>query len=205
MKLGARLAAGSVLALVLGVTAAKDYCSFFANYYLSIARWAAASQPWTLQDAEVSTEVGQAGAYLRLRGEVRGGWTNVDPAALVATRVQVGAIAATPLIFWTIVLAWPIKTWRRRALSLFVGLPLFILVDSAATVGEMLTGFARASAILGGEESPVTAWDRWATFLESGGRVVLAVTAALAAIHGATTRSPELDGQAASGERLRSP
>ena len=86
-----------------------------------------------------------------------------------------------PLIYWSLLLAWP-APWRLRAARLLLGIPLFLGLEAATTVCQLLNGFAETSAILAGAGDPVTAWERWSRFIESGGRDVLAVCAALLTI-----------------------
>jgi hypothetical protein len=53
----------------------------------------------------------------------------------------------------------------------------------------LLNGFAEASAIISGSGS-MTGWERWSRFVESGGRDVLAVCAALLTVASARRLVP---------------
>ena len=98
---------------------------------------------------------------------------------MVENRVQVGEAIETPVIFWCLLLAWPAQTVRQRLTRLAVGIPVFLALEGVTTACQLVYSLARASAILAGEESPLTLWDRWSRFLEAGGRFVVEVSAAL--------------------------
>jgi hypothetical protein len=113
-----------------------------------------------------------------------------QPAATLIGRVQAGAAIEGPLIFWTLLLAWPAQARRRSAL-LLIGVPVFLGLEAATTVCQLLNGFAEASAIIAGSGS-MTGWERWSRFIESGGRDVLAVCAALLTVASARRLVPNV-------------
>jgi len=63
-----------------------------------------------------------------------------------------------------------------------VGIPVFLGLEAATTVCQLLSPLAYGSAVLTGDASPLTWWDRWSRFLENGRRIALAVTAATLAV-----------------------
>jgi hypothetical protein len=62
---------------------------------------------------------------------------------------------------------------------------VFVLLEAATTVCQLMNPLAYASAVLAGERDPLTAWECWSRFLEDGGRVGLAVVAAALVAAGA--------------------
>jgi hypothetical protein len=146
-------------ALTLGVTCAEAYAQLAAPYYAAVDRLIAAMQPWTIEELVVTRDPKSPGMVLRLTGEIRRQREDSRPAAMVVSRVQVGEAIETPLVFLTLILVWPAATSRERLLRL-----------------------AEAAAILSGDDNPLTPWERWSRFLESGGRFVLAFVAALLAL-----------------------
>jgi hypothetical protein len=128
------------------------------------------------------------GLFLRLHGGVAAAPDSTRGARII-TRMQVGAVIEGPLVFWTLVLVWP-ASGRRRITRIAIGLPVFALLEAATTVCQLLTGFAEAAAALAGRPDTVTAWDHWSRFLESGGRDVLAVCAALLTVAAASRLTP---------------
>ena len=109
--------------------------------------------------------------------------------AQLVGRVQVGAVVEGPVIFWTLLLAWPARP-RRRMAALLLGVPVFVVLETSTTVCQLISGFAEASAIMAGDPDPVTPWDHWSRFIESGGRDVLAVVGALLTLSGAGVLTP---------------
>jgi hypothetical protein len=63
---------------------------------------------------------------------------------------------------------------RKRWIRLAVGIPVFLGVEAITTAVQLMHSMAEVSALLAGELNPVTLWERWSRFLESGGQVVLA-------------------------------
>lgn len=167
-----------VVALGLGAFGAQSYARLAIPYYKFVARCIAAEHPWTIVSMEVAGQSGP-GAILRMVGTVREHTYDLEPAALLISKLQVAAVVQSPLIFWTILLLWPLSTGRQRVTVLLVGVPVFLGLEAATTVCQLVNPLAYASAVLAGDPNPVTLWERWARFLEEGGRVALALGAAL--------------------------
>ena len=90
-----------------------------------------------------------------------------------------GEAVETPIVFWTLVLLWPARTAREYLVRLAVGIPVFLGIEAATTACQLVNPLAEASALLAGEQSPLTLWERWSRFLEAGGRFALEVAAAI--------------------------
>jgi hypothetical protein len=177
-----RWAVAAIAALTIGATCAEVYARLAVPYYSAIATLIAKSHPWKIVSVDVVRQKESAGTILRLIGEVRRSPADLKRAALVTARVHVGAAVETPLVFWALLLAWPVNYLQQRLVLVAVGIPMFIGLEIATTVCQLLTPLAWASAVLGGNPDPITLWDRWSRFLEAGGRFVLLVVAALLAI-----------------------
>lgn len=188
MRLELRWAAGAALALTIGLVAAGAYARIAAPAY----RWAAAvignSMEWRIRRVAVEHDGERPGEYLRLHGELLPAGLSGRGAAIV-TRVEAGAAIEAPLIFWTLLVLWPARL-RSRVVLLLLGIPMFLALECATTVCQLLNGFAEAAAMLAGAQSPLTGWERWSRFIESGGRDVLAVCAALLTIGAASRVAP---------------
>lgn len=170
------------LALVIGMSGAESYARLAAPYYATVARIIARGHPWSISRVEVANDERSHGSVLRLMGEVRAANDDPGPAAMIRARLQVGAVIQIPILFWTLLLAWPTPTIARRVALLAVGLPVFLGLEAATTVCQLLNPLAYASAVLAGTPNPVTLWEGWSRFIESGGRFVLALCAALITI-----------------------
>ncbi len=83
------------------------------------------------------------------------------------------------MVFWTLLLIWPAPSIRKRATRLLVGVPVFLGVEAITTATQLILPMAQASAILAGDNDPVTVWDRWSQFLEAGGQFAVACGAAI--------------------------
>jgi hypothetical protein len=171
------LAAGAALAL--GATCAAPYTRLAAPYYAVAARLIAAGKPWKIVDIRVSRGEQGAAATLRLVGEVRRVRTDPIPGAIVTSRLQAGAVFQTPVIFWTLLGLWPAKSMRQRAAYIALGIVVFLGLEVATTVCQLVNPLSDAAAVLAGDFDPLTPWERWSRFIEAGGRVVLGVCAAI--------------------------
>jgi hypothetical protein len=178
MRLERRWLVAATAALLIGALGAETYAQWAAPYYWAAATWIARGRPWTISRVDVAPDAARPGVFVRLHGEVRAAANALRPAATLTGRVQAGAAIEAPLIFWTLLLAWPAQARRRRA-WLLMGIPVFLTLEAATTVCQLLTGFAEVSAVIAGESDSITRWERWSRFLEFGGRDVLAVCAAL--------------------------
>jgi hypothetical protein len=145
--------------------------------------------PWTILGVDVSRQSGNP--VLRLTAAIRRERLDAVPAALVVARMTVGAAVEVPLVFWTLLLLWPVRsphrprwpTYLRRAL---LGLPIFLFLDVATTVAPLLSELPATDAVLAGAPDRVTATEWWGRFLEAGGRTALEVSAALLALAAAS-------------------
>jgi hypothetical protein len=189
MRLERRWLIAAAVALLVGALGAQTYAQLAAPYYRTAAAWIARGHPWTITRVDVAQDAARPGVFVRLHGEVRAVANAARPAAMLIGRVQAGAAIEGPLIFWTILLAWPGETRRRGAL-LIMGIPVFLGLEAATTVCQLLSGFADASAAIAGEPGAITWWERWSRFIESGGRDVLALCAALLTVAGARRLAP---------------
>lgn len=165
-------------ALALAALGARSYARLAAPAYLSIARVLAAGRPWRILSVEVSDPPAAAGAVLRLTGLVYETTGSARPLFRMVGKLQAAAAVEAPLIFWTVLGLWPVQGPRQRIVALALGLPVFVGLETATTVCQLMNPLAWASAVLAGEHDPVTAWEHWSRFLEDGGRPVLALGAA---------------------------
>jgi hypothetical protein len=180
-------------ALALGVAGAEPYARLAAPYYERVAELWATGRPWEIVSVAVTPGKSRLSAELQLEGYVRRNIASPERAARVEGRVQVGEAVETPVVFWTLLLAWPAAGWRLRALRFVLGIPVFLGLESVTTATQLMLPLAQASAMLAGDADPVTVWDRWSRFLEFGGQFVLDGSAAmlLASItRGAAERAP---------------
>jgi hypothetical protein len=168
-----RWAMAAIAALGLGVTFAEPYARIAAPYYAAIAKLIAAGHPWKVGTAEVNPGKSRLSAELQLQGYVWRQREDLRPAARVVGRVQVGEVIETPLLFWTLLLLWPAKSLSQRAVRLAVGVPVYLGLEAVTTTIQLMLPLAQASAILAGDNDPVTPWDYWSRFLEAGGQFVI--------------------------------
>jgi len=196
MRLERRWFIAAVVALLVGTLGAQTYTQLAAPYYRTAATWIAGGRPWTITRIDVASDAARPGVFVRLHGEVRAVTNAARPAAAVIGRVQAGAAIEGPLILWTVLLAWPGETRRRGAL-LIVGVPVFLGLEAATTVCQLLSGFAAASAVIAGDAAAITGWERWSRFMEFGGRDVLALCAALLTVASARRLVPTVAARSA--------
>lgn len=170
----------AAVALAVGATCAEQYARLAAPYYLAVARVIAQSQPWEIVDATVGPDKLGRDRVVLMTGLVREHRDDPEPAAKVICRLQVAAAVESPVIFWTLLLLWPAASLRRRLGYLALGVPVFLCLEAATSACQLLNPLAYASAVLasdGNAAEPVTVWEHWSRFIESGGRIVLAVCA----------------------------
>ncbi len=187
MRPEVRWGLAAAAALALGVAGAEPYARLAAPWYSRVAELWATGRPWEIVSVAVTPGQSRLSAELQMDGYVRRHVESPDRAARVVGRVQVGEVVETPVVFWTLLLAWPAATWRRRAMRLVLGIPVFLGLESVTTVTQLMLPLAQASAMLAGDPDPVTVWDRWSRFLEFGGQFVLDGTVAM--LLAATTRA----------------
>src|SRR5205823_719947 len=118
---------------------------------------------------------------LFLKGQVFRNPADPNPAAIVVSRVQVGEVVETPLVFWTALLLWP-AAGTHRWWRLAMGVPVFLGLEVLTTVCQLIEPLSEASAMLAGDSDPLTLLGRWSRFLEAGGRFAVEMVAALLTI-----------------------
>jgi hypothetical protein len=187
----------AVVALAVGATGAKSYARLAAPYYTVAARWIALGHPWQVVNIDVVQGSSGLGGILRLTGAVRvftvrEGADDSLPAARLISKLQVAAVVESPLVFWTLLFLWPLQSHRERLVLLALAIPVFLCLETATTVCQLLNPLAYGSAVLAGDPDPITWWERWSRFLEAGGRVVLALAAALITITFCRTVAPTM-------------
>jgi hypothetical protein len=178
----------AVAALAIGVVAAEPYARLAAPYYTFVARVLAHGHAWEILNTTIDHEEANHRTVLRLNANVRRFSTDPTPAAVVNSGLHVGALTQNAVIFWALLLLWPFRFTGSRWRALLIGVPVFLGLEAATTVCQLLAPLADASAVLAGDPDPLTAWECWSRFLEGGGRYVLAFAAALLTLAVATAR-----------------
>lgn len=175
------IAASTILAL--SAAGAQSYVTLVAPYYAVAARWIARGHPsWEVVDVNVAPGASGRGAIVRLRGTVRERAEDRRPAMRLISKLQVAAVMEAPVVFWLLLVLWPLRSYRDRLWLLALGVPVFLCLEAATTVCQLLNPLAYGSAALAGHADEITAWERWSRFLEAGGRAALALLAALLTI-----------------------
>ena len=169
----------SAAALTIGIFFAAPYARLAAPLYEMLSDLWTGNHPWTVMRVEVAPGAHGLGAELQLTGSVRRNELSMRPAARVIGRVQVGEVIETPLVFWTVLLVWPAQSRRQWALRALIGVPIYIVLEALTTTVQLVLPMAQASAMLAADQHPITLWDRWSRFLESGGQFVVASGAAM--------------------------
>jgi hypothetical protein len=79
---------------------------------------------------------------------------------------------------------------RQLMVRLIAAIPAFLGLEALTTATQLILPMAQASAILAGDNDPVTAWDHWSRFLEAGGQFIVVCCGAvlLAAMTGSGRR-----------------
>lgn len=183
-------------ALALGAAGAQSYARFAAPYYEAVTRLIALGHPWKILTVEVQPGEVSPGSALTLTAEVREHALDAQPAASVASHVNVGEVVQTPLIFWTLLLLWPAASGRQRLSHLLVGLPVFLTLEAVTTAVQLMHPLP--GALLGADDPP-TLLELWSRFLEAGGHFALAVCALLVTIALARGRYQRRSAAVASG------
>lgn len=179
MRADFRWGLAAAAALALGVGCAEPYARLAAPCYALVDELWARGHPWEIARIVVAPVRTRFTAELQLHGYVRRSMSTATHAARVVGRVQVGEVVETPLVFWTLLLGWPASTLGQRAWRLAAGIPVFLCLEALTTGTQLMLPLAQASAILAGDPDPVTGWDHWSRFLESGGQFVLDCAAAM--------------------------
>ena len=180
----------AAVALTVGGFCAEPYARLAAPYYAAVDRLVARAHPWSVTEVAVVPDPQSPGVVLRLVGEVRRERSDARPAAIVVSRVQVGEVIATPLVFWTLLLAWPAVASRERWARVAAGVPVFLGLEALTTAAQLIHSMAEAAALL--VAGPLTLWERWSRFLEAGGNFAVAAVGALLtlAVAGGLARRP---------------
>lgn len=178
MRRELRWALVAAVALAIGSIGAEPYARLMSPYYFAVGRLLARGHPWDIASVDVSRAAREPGAVLRLTGFVRRSASDSQPAGRMVAKLQVAAVAESPVIFWTLLAVWPVGSARRRLAVLLLGIPMFLGLEATTTVCQLLNPLAYGSAVLAGDPDPLTLWERWSRFVESGGRVALALSAA---------------------------
>lgn len=173
-----RWAMAAAIALVVGSTCAKPYARLMVPYYGWAASLIAQAYPWKIDEVVLTEDAKSPGSVVRMTGEVFQQRGDAQSAGTVVARVQVGEIVETPIVFWTLLLVWPAATLRQRCAYLAAGLPVFLALEVVTTVCQLVHSMATGSAIIGGDNDPLTVWERWSRFLEAGGTFVLGLAGA---------------------------
>jgi hypothetical protein len=166
-------------ALAIGTIGAEPYVRVLSPYYLSVGRWIARGHPWTISDVEIGADINGPGSVLRMTGTIRRRDVESEPVYRIVSRLQVAAVAESPVIFWTVLAVWPLGSARRRLGALLLGIPVFLGLEAATTVCQLLNGWAYGAEVLAGNENTLTSWEHWSRFLENGGRLAVALGAAI--------------------------
>ena len=172
----------AIAVLTLASIGAQSYARLAAPYYAAVARLIAIGHPWQIVSVDVKPDSVSPGSVLVLIGDVRRHVGDPSPAARVVAHVQVGEAIETPAVFWTMLLLWPAVSTRQRLMRIAVGLPIFFGLEAITTAVQLIHNLPEASALLAGEQNPVTPWERWSRFLEAGGRFVVEVCGVLPAV-----------------------
>jgi hypothetical protein len=167
------------LALAIGALGAGLYARSAVPYYDVVARLLARGHPWQVANIQVKPGSVGPGSVIRLTGFVLSREKAARPEAAITADLQVAAVVEAPVIFWTLLLLWPTVSRGQRVGFFVLGIPIFMGLEAATTTCQLLSPLATASAILAGEHNPLTSWDRWSRFIEGGGRIALAIGAAI--------------------------
>jgi len=169
---------GAALALILGAACAQRYARLTIPFNTAVTGLIAELYPWKVREIRLSGDAGH-GSVLVLTGEVRQHRDDPLPSAIVESRLHAGEAVEVPVVFWTVVLMWPVRSWRHYLLRIVLGVPVFLSLETTIVACQLLHPLAEASAVLAGQRDPLTPWERWSRFLEAGGRFVLEATAAM--------------------------
>jgi hypothetical protein len=182
MRREIRMAVAALAAAAVGAAFAGPYARLVAPYYAGVARLIALGHPWQIVRVDLDAGAVQPGRALTLVGEVRRSAHDPVPAARVVTRLAVGEAVEGAVVFWTVLLLWPATSWRQRLFYCAAGIPAFAAIEALTTAVQLLHALAEASEILAGNDDPLTLWERWSRFLESGGRFATELVGALLTI-----------------------
>jgi hypothetical protein len=176
---------------VVGLLGAGGYARLLAPAYEATLRLLAGQNAWRVTRFTVDDSGRDHAVVLRVGGSVHRTADPSTPEATVNVTRPAGSLVELAVVFWVLLLGWPISDRRQRLVWAAIGLPLLLVADVTSTGASLAGQFADARAMLQviADTGSVpegndawTLWERWARFLEGGGRVALGVTLALAVI-----------------------
>jgi hypothetical protein len=174
-----RWLAAATAALVLGTVGADTYVRVATPLYRLGAEWLIEGKPWQINSIGIRDAAGDSRRELWMTGELKSHSWDLQPSARADSRVQLAAVLQNPVVFWLVLLLVPVASIRSRVTLLGLGLPVFLLLEIATTSCQLVNALVQTAAMLDGEANPLTWTERWSRFLESGGRLVIDVCAAL--------------------------
>jgi len=197
MKLQWRLLIGGLIALFLGAVGADLYARVAVPYYWAVARLIAAAHQWRIVSIDVTGDSNGYGDVLQLTGAISRSAAAAQPDAVLINAIQIGAVVETPVVFWCFLALWPLRSHKERLGLLGLGIPVYLCLEAVTTVCQLVGPLAFGSAVLSGHQDTSTIWERWLRILEDGGRIVVALAAAMLVvglwrfIQGLRTAGPE--------------
>jgi hypothetical protein len=191
MRIVARWAAVIAIVGVVGFAGAERYAKLLAPAYEGALRLLAGQNAWDITRFTIDDSGRDHAVILRVGGTVH---RTADPSTSSATvnvTRPVGSLIELAVVFWVLVLGWPVAERRQRLVLVAIGVPVLLLADIASTGCSLAGQFADARAMLqlAADTGAIpevneawTLWERWSRFLEGGGRIVIGVVLALAVI-----------------------
>ena len=182
MRRDGRWLCALLFSVAIASVAAPYYAHLAAPAWQAVARLTALGQPWRITGIEVTPSPDGPGTIVALTAIVTDAQADRTASARVTGKITTGAAIEPALVFWLLVLAWPAAHGRERWLRFAIGVPVFIAVDTATTVLALTHALPWATQVIAGAGDGDTAWDRWAAFLEAGGRFAVVTAVALVTI-----------------------
>ena len=182
-----------VLTLLLaGALGASRYAAVLCPYYVVAVSTLGADAGWQVVSVNVRDSNHGPGRVVALTADLYSRASASQAAARVVSEVQVGAVAEGPVVLFSILALWPLQAGRRRWRLLLAGVAALLLLELVTTVPQLMHAMAAVAAMAAGEPDHTTAWDRWTSFLEGGGRfaVECALAVLTAAFAGRARRRP---------------
>ena len=178
-------------AVAFSVFAAEPYARLMRPYYECVARVITATKPWQILDVSVGPGESSPGSQLKLTGTVRRNPTDPAPAAMVVSKLHVGATVQLPVTYWLVVLAWSAASARACRMRFLWAIPMYFFLETITTVAQLLASLDYAAAMLNAPgDDPVTLWEHWSRFIEAGGRIALALSGGLLVVAVSSATKP---------------